>query len=155
MRFNSGLEHVKAQRAIAVRSYLFSCSIDRCRHVLHERHNIAEEFHHAAYAHILGCAHTKYRIYRTVNQSFADALSHLIFCQMSLIKEFFHERLIIFGCSFHELLVKIQSLRHFLFRYIFNRRHASVGPPRVFLHQQDIDHSIERCAAGKRILDLY
>ena len=36
---------------------------------------------------------------------------------------------------------------------VFDDGHVAVGPPRVFLHQQDVNHGVEGRAAGEGILD--
>ena len=63
VRFNGGFEHEQANRSIVDRINFFAVGVANSRHVVNKRNHVAKEFHHAANAHVLECAHTEYRIY--------------------------------------------------------------------------------------------
>ena len=155
MRFDSSLEHEHTQRPVAVRLDFISGSIDGCGHILHERHDIAEEFHHTAHTHILECADTEHRINGAVNESLTDSFTHLIFCQVALFEEFLHQCLIVLGRSLYQRLVHLLGFFHLFGRDILDGGNTAVRAPGVFLHKKDIYHSVEARAALERILDRH
>ena len=129
MRFYCCLEHIQAQRSVAVRLNLLSFCIDRSRHVFNKRHNISQKFHHATHTHVLERAYAEHREYRPVYKTFSYTFTHFILCQMTLVEEFFHKSLVILGGSLYQLLMKCESLLFFLFRYIFYYRHSTIRSP--------------------------
>ena len=129
MRFDSGFEHIDAERPVAVGFHFLAGRIDRRRHILHKGNNIAEELHHAADAHVLEGAHAEHREYGTVNEPLADTQTHLVLRQMLLLKELLHQRLVVFSRRLHELTMKLLGALALLFRNILDDGHTAIRAP--------------------------
>ena len=153
MRLHTGLEEIKRFRSVGIRSYLLAFRVLNFRHFRDKRNNVAQEFHQAANAHILTSTDTKYREHTSGYQSLTDTFAHFILRKRFLFKEFFHQSFIIFSSSLDQCFVHFHSLIHFFCRNIFNRRSASFGLPRIFLHQQHINQSIKARSCTDRVLD--
>ena len=150
---DGGLEHIDAQRAVGVGLDLVAGSVDRSGHIVDERNDVAQEFHHAAHAHVLGGAHAEYRVDRAVDQALADAEAQLVLRQLLGLEEFLHQRLVIFGGSLDQGVVQLLGAVVLLGGDFLNLGSAAVGTPGEFLHDQYVDDRVEACAAGQRILD--
>ncbi len=129
MRLNSGFEHIDTERAIAVGFHLVPLAVDGSWHILYERHHVAQEFHHAAHAHILQGADAEHREYGTVNEPFADAFAHLVLREVALLEEFLHQSLVVFGSGLHQSLVQFLGALHLFGRNLLDYGDASLGAP--------------------------
>ena len=152
MGFNGGFEHINAQRAVCVGFHLFAGCVNRSGHIFNERNDVAKELHHAAHAHVFFGADAEERIYRAVDKTFADTHSKLVFREVFFLEEFLHESFVVLGCRLNECAVVFHSAGMLFSRDFLDSGSTSFRAPRVFLHQQDVDHGVEAGAADYRIL---
>ena len=123
-------------------------------HFAYERHNIAQELHQTANAHILACTNAEHWEDRTCNESLADAFAQLVLRESLLFEEFLHKSFVVLSCSLYERLMKLHCLIHLLCRDINDSRHTTFWSPCVHLHQKHVDDSIEARTSANRILNL-
>ena len=129
MWLHTSLEEIQRLRTVRIRSNLFATSVVQLRHLANERNYITQEFHQAAYTHILACANAEYWEYRACNQTLADTLAKFIFGKSFLFEEFLHQSLIVLGSSLNESLVELHGFVHFFCRDILNGRSATLRLP--------------------------
>ena len=155
MGLHTCLEEIERCGGVCLGSYLLTTGVVYLRHLADERNDITQELHQSAYTHITTGAYAEYGEDATCHKPLADTLTHLVLCQTLTLEEFLHQRLIILCSGLYERLVQFHRLVHLVGRDILNRRSTTLGLPRVFLHQQHVDHGIETGACLDRILNLY
>ena len=153
MRFNSSLEYEQADRCVRIWLNFFEVGVHYRRHIVNERNNVAEEFHHAANAHILQCAYAEYWIDAAVNEALADTFAHFVFGESTLFEELIHKAFVVFCSCLYELLVEFLSTVELFGRDFADGRHATFRSPFVLLHEKYIDKCIEASAGVDRVLN--
>ena len=152
MWFHTRLEEVERLWTITVWRNLLTTSIMNLRHLVNERNNITQELHQTTNTHALTCTYAENREDRTGNKTLTNTCTQLIFCQCFLFKELLHQALIILGSSLNECFMKFHSLIHLVSRNVLNNRFATFWLPTVFLHQQNINQTVETRTCFDRIL---
>ena len=155
MRFNGCLEEINRFCAVWVgRNFLAACVVYLV-HFADERHNVAQELHQAAHAHIFSGTNAEYWEDAACHKTLANALAHFVFGKCFGLEELLHQRFIVLSSSLNQRFVQLHRLVHFLSRYLFDDRSTAFGFPTVFLHQQDINDAVEACTRCGWILYLY
>ena len=71
---------------------------------------------------------------------------------MLLLKEFFHEALVVFGGGLHQGAVQLHGMIHLVGRDVLDSGSTAVGAPGELFHEQHVDERVEAGAAHERIL---
>ena len=122
------------------------------RHLTHEGHHVAEEFHQSANTHRTTAADAEHGEDGACDESLADTLAHLILGERLLLEELLHQVLVVLGSSLHECLMQFQRLFLLLLGNILDDGRTALGLPRIFLHQQHVDECVEVGTGIQRIL---
>ena len=155
MRFNGSLEEINRFCAVWVgRNFLAACVV-HLRHLVDERHNVAQEFHQTAHTHIFSGTNAEHREDTACHKTLANALAHFVFGKCFGLEELLHQCFIVLSSSLDQRFVQLHRLVHFLGRYLFDDGSTAFGFPTVLLHQQDINDAVEACARCGWILYLY
>lgn len=152
VRLYACLEEIDGKRAIGIGLHLYATSVVDSRHLVHERNNIAQEFHQTANTHVTRCTNTEYGEDATRHHTLADTFTHFIFGEVLGLKEFLHQALIVFGSSLDECTMQFVSFVKFLCGDILDDRFATLGSPREFLHQDNVDECVEAFTSSDRVL---
>ena len=152
MGLHTCLEEIERCRSVGVGRNILAGSILDNGHLADERHHITQELHQTAYTHVATCADTEYGENRTCNEALADTLTHLVLCQILTLEELLHQRVVASSSSLYQSGLHLLGLVELIGRNLLNDRSATLGLPRVFLHQQHIDNAVEARASSDRIL---
>ena len=97
------------------------------RHLVNKRHDIAQELHQPAHAHVFVCTHAENREDAARNHSLADALAHLVLSEMFGFKKLLHQLLVILRRGLHQLFVQRLGLFGLIVRNLADGGFAAVG----------------------------
>ena len=88
-----------------------------------------------------------------VDHAQLNSLAHFVFAQTSFFEIQFHERLVVFGSHFNQLVVQLVGPFLFVGRNIQYFGFASASRIFIQFHFEDIDNRIEAWSCIHRVLD--
>ena len=151
----SCLEEEQAGGTILGGNNFLASGVEYTWHFINEWHHITQELHETAHTHILTCTYTEHGEHTTCGQAFADTFAHLVLSERFTLEKLFHQSFIVLGCSFHQCLMHLHSLVHFLGRDFLYGGLTTFGAPRILLHQKYVYEGIETRTCLQRILNGY
>ena len=134
MRFHGSLEEEQASRTIRVRSHLYAFRSNQTRHLVCTRNHVTQKLQRTTNTHITTGTYAEYREHTASNQARTDTGTHIILAQGTFLKEFLHQSIIVLSGGFHQGLMQLHRLIHFLggdFQYI---RNSTFRFPTIHLH---------------------
>ena len=143
MWLNTRLEEEEAGWTSWIGLHFLTTAVVLGWHLVYERNNIAKELHQAAHAIVAGGANAEHWEDRAGNHTLADAFAHLVLGELLGLEELLHQGLVVLSGGFDESLVHLGGLVELVGGDVLDGGSAALGLPRVLLHQQHVDDSVE------------